>query len=153
MELDKIKKFLELARKENVAELDYQSNDIKIRVSFKQRSTEIHLPSNNPISVSDSQRKDQKFSKVDSGPAPAEDLNLILVKAPFVGTYYSSAGPGEPPYIKVGDKVKTGQTLCILEAMKIMNEIECEQSGQIVEICVENENYVEYGQILFKIKP
>jgi hypothetical protein len=61
MELDKIKKFLELARKENVAELDYQSNDIKIRVSFKQRSTEIHLPSNNPISVSDSQKKEQKF--------------------------------------------------------------------------------------------
>ena len=153
MELDKIKKFLELARKENVAELDYQSNDIKIRVSFKQRSSEIHLPSLQS-SVPDSTKNAAKFIKNDSSSInPVEDPQVLLVKAPFVGTYYSSGGPGEPPYIKIGDKVKKGQTLCILEAMKIMNEIECEYSGQIVEICVENENYVEYGQILFKIKP
>jgi acetyl-CoA carboxylase biotin carboxyl carrier protein len=70
-----------------------------------------------------------------------------------VGTFYSSPSPETSPYVKKGDRVRKGQVLCIVEAMKIMNEIESEFSGEIVEICVENENYVEYGQVLFRIKP
>jgi acetyl-CoA carboxylase biotin carboxyl carrier protein len=150
MELDKIKKFLELARKENVAELDYQGNDIKIRVSFKQRSSEIYLPNQSAPQLFVDAPKNPTKAVV---PTPSEDKNFHFVKAPFVGTFYISTAPGEPAYVKVGDRVNKGQTLCILEAMKIMNEIESDQNGEIVEICVENENYVEFGQVLFKIRP
>ena len=74
-----------------------------------------------------------------------------LVKAPIVGTFYQSSGPDKPPFVKVGDKVKEGDLLCIIEAMKIMNEIKSPYSGEIVEILVSNDNMVEYNQPLFRI--
>ena len=80
------------------------------------------------------------------------DTNFHVVKSPFVGTFYAAPGPGKPIYAKVGDKVKVGQPLCVLEAMKIMNEIDADAAGEIVEICVENESLVEFGQPLFKIR-
>lgn len=83
-----------------------------------------------------------------------EDIeeNLKIVKSPMVGTFYESATPTAKPFVKVGDKVKKGQVLCIIEAMKLMNELESEYDGEIVEICVENEDIVDYGMPLFKIK-
>ncbi len=84
----------------------------------------------------------------------AENSELVLneIKSPMVGTFYSSSAPGKAPFVKLGDKVKKGQVLCIIEAMKLMNEIESEFDGEIVEICVPNEGVVEYGMPLFKIK-
>lgn len=78
--------------------------------------------------------------------------NYKIVKSPMVGTFYSSSSPEKEAFVKVGDKVKKGQVLCIVEAMKLMNEIESEYDGEIVEICVNNEDVVEYGKPLFKIK-
>ncbi len=78
--------------------------------------------------------------------------NYKIIKSPMVGTFYESASPEAEPYVKVGDKVKKGQVLCIVEAMKLMNEIESEYDGEIVEICAKNEDVVEYGMPLFKIK-
>ena len=78
--------------------------------------------------------------------------NYKIVKSPMVGTFYSSPSPKDEPYVKVGDKVKKGDVLCVIEAMKLMNEIESEFDGEIVEICVKNEDMVEYGTPLFKIK-
>lgn len=75
-----------------------------------------------------------------------------VVKSPMVGTFYSSNSPKEEDFVKVGDKVKKGQVLCIVEAMKLMNEIESEFDGEIIEVCVKNEDMVEYGTPLFKIK-
>jgi len=156
MDLDKLKKFLDLAKKENVSELDYQSGDFKIRVSFKQRSQEIYFPGNAATPIGSKNVTSQMSSantKIDkSDESKNNEAGIQVVKAPFVGTFYTSAAPGVPVYVKVGDRVKKGQTLCILEAMKIMNEIESDCSGVVTEICVENENYVEYGQALFKIK-
>ena len=88
----------------------------------------------------------------ESAPAPARN-NWIEVKSPMVGTYYRSPAPEAPPYIEVGGHVARGQTLCILEAMKLMNEMESEMSGIVREICVENAEPVEYGQVLFRIEP
>ena len=85
-------------------------------------------------------------------PAQNETDNLKIIKSPMVGTFYSSSSPDKPVYAKVGDKVKKGDTLCIIEAMKLMNEIESEFDGEIAEICVQNEDMVEYGMPLFKIK-
>ena len=78
--------------------------------------------------------------------------NYKEVKSPMVGTFYSSPSPKDEPYVKVGDKVKKGDVLCVIEAMKLMNEIESEFDGEIVEICAKNEDMVEYGTTLFKIK-
>lgn len=81
-----------------------------------------------------------------------QEENCNIVKSPMVGTFYASSSPKELPYVKVGDKVKKGDVLCIIEAMKLMNEIESDYEGEIVEICVNNEDIVEYGTPLFKIK-
>ena len=81
-----------------------------------------------------------------------EEENYKIVKSPMVGTFYASSAPDKEPFVKVGDKVHKGQVLCIVEAMKLMNEIESEFDGEIVEICVNNEDIVEYGKPLFKIK-
>jgi acetyl-CoA carboxylase biotin carboxyl carrier protein len=80
------------------------------------------------------------------------DENTYIVKSPIVGTFYEGASPDTPPFVKVGDKVEKGQTLCIVEAMKIMNEIECEVSGEVVEILAHDEDIVEYGQPLIRIR-
>lgn len=80
------------------------------------------------------------------------DENFKIVTSPMVGTFYEASSPKQPPIVKVGDKVKKGDVLCIIEAMKLMNEIESEFDGEIVEICVQNEEIVDFGKPLFKIK-
>ena len=81
-----------------------------------------------------------------------EEEDLAIVKSPIVGTYYEAPSPGSPPYVKVGDAVKEGQVLCIIEAMKLMNEIEADVSGEIVKMFVSNGSPVEYGMPLFGIR-
>jgi acetyl-CoA carboxylase biotin carboxyl carrier protein len=87
--------------------------------------------------------------------APAEPAksNSIEVKSPMVGTFYGAPEPGAAPYVAVGQTVKQGQVLCIIEAMKIMNEIESEVSGTIVEVCGQDAHPVEFGQVLFRVRP
>ena len=84
--------------------------------------------------------------------AAVDDANTFYVTSPFVGTFYTAATPGAEPFIKVGSEIRPGQTLCIVEAMKLMNEIEAELSGTIVEIYAQNGKAVEFGQKLFRIK-
>lgn len=83
---------------------------------------------------------------------PAEELTGKKLVSPMVGTFYSQASPDKPPFVKIGDKVKKGQTICIIEAMKLMNEIESEFDGEIVKVLTKNEEMVEFGQPLFLIK-
>jgi acetyl-CoA carboxylase biotin carboxyl carrier protein len=85
--------------------------------------------------------------------APAQEEDLHIVKSPIVGTFYEAPAPGSLPFIKPGDQVAAGQVLCIIEAMKLMNEIEADASGEIVKILVKNNQPVEYGQPLFAIRP
>lgn len=86
-----------------------------------------------------------------AAPASGSFSNLTEVKSPMVGVFYDSPSPEADPYVKVGDKVKKGDVLCIIEAMKLLNEITAEQDGEIVDICAHNADVVEYGQTLFKI--
>jgi acetyl-CoA carboxylase biotin carboxyl carrier protein len=85
--------------------------------------------------------------------APAPDENLHIVKSPIVGTFYESPSPGSPPFVKVGDKLEVGQVLCIVEAMKLMNEIECDMAGELVKKLIANGQPIEYGQELFAVRP
>jgi len=87
-----------------------------------------------------------------AAPAPVADAaNIVIMKAPMIGTLYRSASPDKPAFVSVGDEVKKGQTICIIEAMKLFNEIECDYTGRVVEVLVENSSPVEYDQPLFKI--
>lgn len=90
--------------------------------------------------------------EIPATPAEAEE-ELHLVKSPIVGTFYESPAPGAPPFIKPGDNVQAGQVLCIIEAMKLMNEIESDMTGEIVKVLAANGKPVEYGQPLFSIRP
>ena len=82
-----------------------------------------------------------------------EGRKVIDIKSPMVGTFYLSPAPDAPPYVEVGSRVKKGDTLCIIEAMKLMNELESEVSGTVVEVLVDNAEPVEYGQVLFRVEP
>ena len=89
----------------------------------------------------------------DAAPAGPSNPNLLDVTSPMVGTFYLAPAPDAPDYVEVGTRVKNGDTLCIIEAMKLMNEFECEIEGTVVELCVENAQPVEYGQVLFRVDP
>jgi acetyl-CoA carboxylase biotin carboxyl carrier protein len=86
-------------------------------------------------------------------PKPADDKKTFTVNSPFVGTFYRSASPDSPSFVDVGQTVKKGQVLCIVEAMKLMNEIEAEQPGRLIEVLVQNGSPVEYGEPLFRLEP
>ncbi len=95
-------------------------------------------------------------SSVPSNPPPAvtaSRADLVEVTAPMVGTFYRSPAPGEPSFVEVGTRIGVGQTVCILEAMKLMNELESEVSGEVIEILVENGTPVEFGEVLMRVKP
>ena len=87
------------------------------------------------------------------GAAEAPSANLVDVTSPMVGTFYRAPSPEAPPYVEVGGTVAAGDVLCVIEAMKLMNELECEVSGRIVEVCADNAEPVDYGQLLFRVDP
>lgn len=148
MKLDNIKEFVELAKSAGVAELKYENGDQKFFVKLVNDAPVMVQPQMTAAPVAQSGSAPAAESK-----GTASQPGLIEITSPFVGTFYRSSSPEAAPYVKVGDRVSSGQAMCIVEAMKIMNEIESEVAGEIVEICVENETYVEFGQVLFRVKP
>lgn len=88
----------------------------------------------------------------DPPPTAAATSNLVEVKSPMVGTFYRAPSPEADPYVRVGEAVAAGEVLCVIEAMKLMNELECEVAGRIAEVCVENAEPVDYGQVLFRVE-
>ncbi len=109
-------------------------SDLQVQ-QVSQVKTELPAPSNPPPAV------------------PAVRADLVDVTAPMVGTFYRAPAPGEPNFVEVGNRIGVGQTVCILEAMKLMNELESEVSGEIIEILVENGTPVEFGEVLMRVKP
>lgn len=148
MKMDKVKEFVEYAKAAGVAELKYESGDVKLSVKLTSDAP-VYMPAPSAAAVTQTATASPSSAKS----SDASKSGLLEVTSPFVGTFYRSSSPDADPYVKPGDRVSNGQALCIVEAMKIMNEIESEVSGEVVEICVENETYVEFGQVLFRIKP
>lgn len=143
MNYDEIKNLINEIGESNVDEVSLEFPD-GIKISVKKNSSknkEIvkevsnELTTNNKTTVIEQEKEECK-----------------IIKSPMVGTFYSKSSPNAAPFVKVGDKVKKGQVLCILEAMKLMNEIESEYDGEIVEICVKDDEMVEFGQKLFEIR-
>lgn len=154
MDFKSIKKFIELAKQEGVAQLKYETDDVKIAVNFS-TGDNISVAHTSQIAHPKEQSSLQiqpVGESIRESIGKSIDDQLHSITSPFVGTFYASASPGKPAYVNVGDKVTKGQTLCILEAMKIMNEIESDISGEIVEVCIDNESLVEFGQTLFKVR-
>jgi acetyl-CoA carboxylase biotin carboxyl carrier protein len=159
-----LKQLIEFLKEHQVAEFEVDRGDLKIRLKFNQAGT-------TPAAVGDlagllasvPQRAAQPpavqpaASAAAAPPAaapPAEDSDerLHLVKSPIVGTYYGSPSPGAAPFVVPGDRVDKGQVICIVEAMKLMNEIESDAAGEIVKCLVSNGQPIEYGQPLFSIR-
>lgn len=155
LSIDSLTQIVKVAKDQGVAELKVEAKDFKVSVNFATAPVHAHhvAPVMHAAPVTHVGAPSPSAAPA-LAPAKAavSDAGLHIIKSPFVGTFYASPSPGKPVYCKVGDKVKAGQTLCVLEAMKIMNEIDSDVNGEIVEVCVDNESLVEYGQPLFKIK-
>jgi acetyl-CoA carboxylase biotin carboxyl carrier protein len=114
----------------------------------------MHMPPVHEVGIPHRGGAPAAAAPAEAAPAPAPpQSNLVEIKSPMVGTYYRAPAPEAPPYVEVGSRVTRGQTLCILEAMKLMNELESDVAGTVREICVDNGEPVEYGQVLFRIEP
>lgn len=150
IDIDKIQKLIDVAKKKHVTEFSVEVKDVKISFSFGSQQT-IQYPTP-MISVAQTPNVQAQTATITEKKATTSTEKFYELKAPFVGTFYTAAAPSEPPYVKIGDRVKKGQTVGILEAMKIMNQIEADVDGEIIEICLENESFVEFGQTIFKIK-
>ena len=145
MEYEEIKKLMDDMGNSKLSSLDIEFPD-GIKISMAKTVQ-------NDISVVTAERITPTVVEIDSTKKEEpKDENLQIITSPMVGTFYSSDAPDKPAYVKVGDKINKGQVVCIVEAMKLMNEIESEFDGEVVEVCAKNEEMVEYGAPLFKIK-
>ncbi len=145
MEYEEIKKLMDDMGNSKLSSLDIEFPD-GIKISMAKTVQ-------NDISVVTAERITPTVVEIDSTKKEEQkDENLQIITSPMVGTFYSSDAPDKPAYVKVGDKINKGQVVCIVEAMKLMNEIESEFDGEVVEVCAKNEEMVEYGAPLFKIK-
>ena len=151
MTIDEIKELLDLFNESGVGELEIERDGERIRIRKAGQAAEYQV---SPALTAAAQPQETTVS-VESVPAStgAADSEQILVKSPIVGTYYDAASPGSAPFVNVGDAVEPGQVLCIIESMKLMNEIEAETAGVIAAKLVENGRPVEYGEALFSIRP
>ena len=166
MDFNGIKELIESVNSSDIAYFEYKTNDGHIKMDKSLTRSLTETPSKEIVKNEVKEEavvvdKTESFSNnqnVVSQPVyqektkVSEDEDLYIVKSPMVGTFYTSPSPDKAPFVSVGDTVKTSSILCIIEAMKLMNEIESEVSGTIKEILVKNGEMVEYGQPLFKIK-
>jgi acetyl-CoA carboxylase biotin carboxyl carrier protein len=171
-EMKELRELIEFLKENKIGEFDLERGDLKVRIKFAHEGSQAggqvdlttlaRLMAAQPLVphpqavLSDVHAAAAQAPAPQAPPAtssePAEDANLHIVKSPIVGTFYESPSPGAAAFVKVGDTVTSGQTLCIIEAMKLMNEIESDASGEIVKRFVESGQPVEYGQSLFAVR-
>lgn len=150
MDLKAIKQVVELMKRSELSEFELEEEGFKLRLTRKgneapQVIQAVAAPAAQPLAA-------PAAVPAATESTPAEDPNLSTITSPMVGTFYSAASPESPSFVKVGQKTDADTVVCIIEAMKVMNEIQAELSGTIVECLVENGQAVEYGQPLFKVK-
>jgi len=149
MDLRKIKKLIELLEESDLSEMEIREGEESIRLS-RTSSVVSHTPAVTQVTLPHVPPGSETAVKVQEG-STAEILEGHHVKSPMVGTFYAAAKPGAQPFVQVGSKVQVGDTLCVIEAMKIFNQIEADKSGTIVAVLKENGEPVEYGETLFVI--
>lgn len=157
MDFKEIQELVKLVSKLGLGEVTVKEGDFKITVKgYSAEMPHAVAPVAHPMMAMPAPPPPPVAVKTDAPAAlPAEDssANLIAIKSPMVGTFYRSASPDKPPFIKVGDEVSIGSKVCIIEAMKLFNEIDSEVKGKIVKVMVEDASPVEYDQVLFLVDP
>jgi acetyl-CoA carboxylase biotin carboxyl carrier protein len=156
MNVDAIKQILDLVREHELTEFELEQAGVKLRVRKQGAAPPAPAPTPQvmaPLAAPVAAPPSAVPTAVPAVAAPAEEpLELSVVTSPIVGTFYRSPDPSSPAFVEVGQRVKKGQTLCIIEAMKLMNEIESEYEGEVVKAYVENGQPVQYGERLFAVK-
>ncbi|WP_400262406.1 acetyl-CoA carboxylase biotin carboxyl carrier protein [Sphingobacterium sp. SG20118] len=153
MDIKQIQDLIKFVSKSGVNEVAIEEKDFKITIKTNQEPT--YVTASAPVATAPIAAAAQPTA-VTPAAAPAvvsEEANFITIKSPMIGTFYRSAGPGKPTFANVGDEINNGKVLCIIEAMKLFNEIESEVSGKIVKILVEDAQPVEFDQPLFLVDP
>lgn len=162
MNLKEIKELVQFLKEEDITEFELERGDVKVRI--KRGAVDSAQPpadriiTVHPAPLQAVHTPGAPVPPPSAPPAvpvepPKPEEGLHMVRSPIVGTYYESPSPGSPPFVKPGDSVEAGQVLCIVEAMKLMNEIEADVGGEIVKCLVKNGQPIEYGQELFAIRP
>ncbi len=161
IDIGEIQKLIRMIERSPINEFELVENDLKIRISKNGASSSVtmlsapQMPAMAPIGYS------APASLAPPAPAPAASApaapaapsaNIVEIKAPMVGTFYRAPSPDTDPYVRVGDIIEPGKVLCIIEAMKLMNEIEAEFKGRVVDVLAENAQPVEFGQAMFRIE-
>ncbi len=158
MNLKEIRQLIKLVESSDIGELEIMEDGKKLRISKNGKHSTDNLFTVNPqmyqppIAAPPPMPAVTPDQATDTKDVPAPEIQYQEVRSPMVGTYYRAPSPDSDPYVEVGQSVEVGQTLCIVEAMKLMNEIESEYSGKIVKILVENAQPVEFNQVLFYIE-
>jgi len=152
-ELKKIKDIVELMVANDLVEVEIVDGENKVHIKRPNHSAVTAVPMMPPQMYAQSPVMHAAPAASAPAQAAAEDTGLIDIKSPIVGTFYAAPSPDAEPYIKVGSDVNTESVVCIIEAMKVMNEIKAETTGTIAKVMVANGQAVEYGQLLFKVRP
>jgi acetyl-CoA carboxylase biotin carboxyl carrier protein len=154
-DLKELSELIEFLKANKIAEFDVERGDLKIRLKFENATSAPDMAQLSRLLAAQGGSAPAQAAPAAAAAAPAvdEDAGLKAVKSPIVGTFYEAASPGAPPFVKVGDHVEVGTVLCIVEAMKLMNEIESDVAGEIVKLVATNGGPVEFGQPLYMVKP
>ena len=161
-DIEDLRELIEFLKQHEVAEFDVDRGDLKIRIKFNSHdstpaglSDAARLPK--PAPQTGAQAGAAVAQQATAATAPAvpvhSEAGLHLVKSPIVGTFYGSSSPGASPFVSPGGRVEKGQVICVVEAMKLMNEIECDVAGEVMKCLVTNGQPIEFGQPLFEIRP
>jgi len=159
IDLNQLRELFAAIRENEITEFEFEDETVRVRIGRGAKIvTEVAAapsvmhasPTQAPVGIS--YAAPANVPSLVPHPAPADEADVTYVTSPFVGTFYRSPSPDAPPFVNVGNQIREGQALCIVEAMKLMNEIEADCSGAVLDILVENGKPVEFGQKLFKVK-
>jgi len=164
MNQKELKELIEFLIEKDIAEFELERGDVKVKIKRAGEHVVVHSPADPRYYAVPAAPAPVEMAAAPAPPsapppaaaaaaAPAPEENLHTVKSPIVGTFYEAPSPGAPPFVKAGDSVEVGQVLCIVEAMKLLNEIESDVAGEIVKKLASNGQPIEYGQELFVIRP
>jgi acetyl-CoA carboxylase biotin carboxyl carrier protein len=163
MNQKELKELIEFLKEQDIAEFELERGDVKVRIKRAMPNTAVPhdarfvtvpaAPPPSPLPAQSPATPPTQSAPAKEAPAPPVEEGLHMVRSPIVGTFYEAPSPGAPPFVKLGDSVEVGQVLCIVEAMKLMNEIESDVAGEIIKKLVTNGQPIEYGQELFVIRP
>jgi acetyl-CoA carboxylase biotin carboxyl carrier protein len=164
-ESKELKELVEFLKENKINEFDFERGDLRVRIKFDAQSEgstaslvdqarllQLLSAAQTPTGLSTGRPAGESAASDSGGGEPPEDAGLHIVKSPIVGTFYESPSPGAAAFVNIGDHVENGQVLCIVEAMKLMNEIEADAAGEVVKRLVSNGQPVEYGQPLFALR-